>query len=122
MIWVILCKDKPNSFKKRMDVIDDHRKYLSTNPIKTLISGPLTNETGEIMKGSFFMVEADNIEEIKEFQFNDPIYKAGVWDEITISPFNKRVDNLSNCLKTTPLLIKPFLIDLAISNALSPSP
>ena len=76
MIWVILCKDKPNSFKKRMDVIDDHRKYLSTNPIKTLISGPLTNETGEIMKGSFFMVEADNIEEIKEFQFNDPIYKA----------------------------------------------
>ena len=98
MIWVILCIDKPNSFKKRMDVIDDHRKYLSNNPIKTLISGPLTNETGEIMKGSFFMVEADNIEEIKEFQLNDPIYKAGVWDEITISPFNKRVDNLSNSL------------------------
>ena len=44
------------------------------------------------------MVEADNIEEIKEFQFNDPIYKAGVWDEITISPFNKRVDNLSKHL------------------------
>ena len=98
MIWVILCKDKPNSFKKRMDVIDDHRKYLSTNPIKTLISEPLTNETGEIMKGSFFMVEADNIEEIKEFQFNDPIYKAGVWDEITISSVNKRVENLSNHL------------------------
>ena len=30
MIWVILCKDKPNSFKKRMDVIDEHRKYLSS--------------------------------------------------------------------------------------------
>ena len=44
------------------------------------------------------MVEADNIEEIKKFQFNDPIYKAGIWDEITISPFNKRVDNLSKNL------------------------
>ena len=43
-------------------------------------------------------LKSDNIEEIKEFQFNDPIYKAGVWDEITISPFNKRVDNLSNSL------------------------
>ena len=98
MIWVILCKDKPNYFKKRMEVIDQHRKYLSTNPIKTLISGPLINESGDIMNGSFFMVEADNIEEIKKFQFNDPIYKAGIWDEITISPFNKRVDNLSKNL------------------------
>ena len=78
MIWVILCKDKPNSFKKRMDVIDEHRKYLSTNPIKTLLSGPLTNEAGDIMNGSFFMVEAETIEEIKDFQINDPIYKAGV--------------------------------------------
>ena len=98
MIWVILCKDKPNYFKKRMEVIDEHRKYLSTNPIKTLISGPLINEEGDIMNGSFFMVEADNIEEIKKFQFNDPIYKAGIWDKITISPFNKRVDNLSKNL------------------------
>ena len=95
MIWVILCKDKPNSFKKRMDVIDEHRKYLSSNPIKTLISGPLTNLSGNLMNGSFFMVEAENIEEIKKFQYNDPIYKAGIWGKITISPFNKRVDNLS---------------------------
>ena len=95
MIWVILFKDKPNSLKKRMDVIDEHRKYLSTNPIKTLISGPLTNEAGDIMNGSFFMVEANSEEEIKIFQQNDPIFKANIWDEIIISPFNKRVDNLS---------------------------
>ena len=43
MIWVILCKDKPNSLKERMKVIDEHRAYLSKNPIKTLISGPLTD-------------------------------------------------------------------------------
>ena len=54
MIWVILCKDKPNSFKKRMDVIDEHRKYLSSNPIKTLISGPLTNLSGNLMNGSLW--------------------------------------------------------------------
>ena len=97
MIWVILCKDKPNSLNERMKIIEEHRAYLSTNPIKTLISGPLTDKEGN-MNGSFFMVEAENIEEIKKFQFNDPIYKAGVWDEISISPFNKRVDNLSNSL------------------------
>ena len=94
MIWVILCKDKPNSLNERMKIIDEHRAYLSTNPIKTLISGPLTYKEGN-MNGSFFMVEADNEEEIRVFQRNDPIFKANIWDEIIISPFNKRVDNLS---------------------------
>ncbi|MDC0549504.1 YciI family protein [Alphaproteobacteria bacterium] len=95
MIWVILCKDKPNSFKKRMGIIDEHRRYLASNPIKTLISGPLTDISGKVMNGSFFMVEADTENEVKEFQSNDPMFKAGVWDQVTISPFNKRVDNLS---------------------------
>ena len=94
MIWVILCKDKQNSLNDRMKVIDEHRAYLSTNPIKTLISGPLTDKQGN-MNGIFFMVEADNEEKIRVFQRNDPIFKANIWDEIIISPFNKRVDNLS---------------------------
>ena len=42
------------------------------------------------------MVESDTEEEILIFQKNDPIYQAGVWDIITISPFNKRIDNLSS--------------------------
>ena len=96
MIWVILCKDKPNSLNERMKVIDEHRAYLSTNPIKTLVSGPLTDLDGETMNGSFFMVEADEISEIHTFQANDPLYHADVWEDIIISPFNKRVDNLSN--------------------------
>ena len=94
MIWVILCKDKPNSLNARLKIIDEHRAYLSTNPIKTLISGPLTDKEGNMI-GSFFMVEASSEEEIKVFQHNDPIFKANIWDEIIISPFNKRVDNLS---------------------------
>ena len=94
MIWVILCKDKPNSLNERMKVIDEHRAYLSTNPIITLISGPLTDKEGN-MNGSFFMVEADNEEKIRVFQRNDPFFIANIWNEIIISPFNKRVDNLS---------------------------
>ena len=43
MIWIIVCKDKVGSLSRRMAVIEEHRKYLSTNPIKTLVSGPLTD-------------------------------------------------------------------------------
>ena len=96
MIWIILCKDKVGALPRRMAVIEEHRKYLSTNPIKTLVSGPLIDFDGETMNGSFFMVEADEISEIHQFQKNDPLYHADVWEDIIISPFNKRVDNLSN--------------------------
>ena len=54
------------------------------------------DKNNNMMNGSFFMVEAETEEKIHEFQKNDPIYKAGVWKEIIISPFNKRVDNLSS--------------------------
>ena len=67
MIWIIVCKDKVGSLSRRMAVIEEHRKYLSTNPIKTLVSGPLTDFDGETMNGSFFMVEADEISEIHHF-------------------------------------------------------
>ena len=96
MIWIIVCKDKVGALPGRMAVIEEHRKYLSTKPIKTLVSGPLTDLDGETMNGSFFMVEADEITEIHTFQKNDPLYHADVWEDIIISPFNKRVDNLSN--------------------------
>ena len=90
MIWVILCKDKPNSLNERMKIIDEHRAYLSTNPIKTLLSGPLTDKEGN-MNGSFFMVEANSEEEIKVFQHNDPIFKANIWDEIIISEYLAKI-------------------------------
>ena len=74
-------------------------KYLSTKPIKTLLSGPLTDISGTKMNGSFFMVEASSEDEIKKFQIYEQIYKAGIWSEITISPFIKRIDNLSPIVK-----------------------
>ena len=43
----------------------------------------------------FLWLKQSSEEEIKVFQHNDPIFKANIWDEIIISPFNKRVDNLS---------------------------
>ena len=49
-----------------MGIIDEHRRYLASNPIKTLISGPLTDVSGKVMNGSFFMVEAETENEVKE--------------------------------------------------------
>jgi uncharacterized protein YciI len=45
------------------------------------------------MIGSFFLYEADGIEEIEKFVETDPFNKAGIWDKVDIRPFIKRVDN-----------------------------
>ncbi|WP_321797551.1 YciI family protein [Caballeronia sp. J97] len=69
------------------------RRYLKTSPIKTLISGPLTQLDGETMIGSFFLYEAERIEQVQQFLKDDPFNKANIWQSIDVRPFIKRVDN-----------------------------
>ncbi|MCL7940555.1 YciI family protein [Halomonas sp. ATCH28] len=97
MLYIVYCQDKPTHLSKRLESLDAHKAYLEGNPIQVLISGPLVDESDhETMKGSFFLVEADSLEEVRVFNCNDPFYKAGIWQRIDIQPFNKRVDNMSS--------------------------
>lgn len=96
MHYIIFCKDKPNHVEKRLANYDAHKEYLGSNPIKFLVSGPLVDEGDrETMLGSFFLVEADNIEEVKKFNQNDPFYRANIWESINIEPFNLRVNKMT---------------------------
>ena len=38
MIWIIVCEDKEGALSKRLAVIDEHRKYLSSNKLAKFIS------------------------------------------------------------------------------------
>lgn len=99
MHYIVYCQDKPGHLDKRLETLDSHKAYLSGHPIKVLISGPLVDESDHsIMTGSFFMVEADSLQEVEMFNRNDPLYKADIWKSIDIQPFVKRVDNLSAAL------------------------
>ncbi|PLX61582.1 YciI family protein [Sedimenticola selenatireducens] len=96
MHYIVYCQDKPNHVEKRLANYDAHKAYLMGNPIKFLMSGPIVDEEDrETMLGSFFLVEADNISEVEDFNKNDPFYAAGIWESIHIKPFHKRVDNIS---------------------------
>lgn len=95
MHYVVHCLDFEGQVQKRLDHYDSHKAYLSTNPIDTLISGPLLADDGETMIGSFFLVQADSIDDVIAFHRNDPFHAAGIWEKVSIRPFNKRVDNRS---------------------------
>lgn len=93
MHFIIHCLDHEGQVQRRLDHYEKHKAYLATNPIKTLISGPLMADDGETMIGSCFLVEAGSIEEVMAFHRNDPFHAAGVWEKVSIRPFLKRVDN-----------------------------
>jgi len=94
MHYVIHCLDKPESSSEiRRSHLEAHKAYIAAAPVKVVISGPLVAQDNETLIGSFFLVEAENLALVTALNSNDPFYKAGLWAQISIHPFLKRVDN-----------------------------
>ncbi len=93
MHYVVHCLDFEGAVEKRLAHYEAHKTYLASAPVKTIISGPLLADDEETMIGSCFVLEADNLAEVEAFNANDPFAKAGLWERVSIRPFNKRVDN-----------------------------
>ncbi len=91
--FVIMCIDKPGVEEKRKQAMKAHIEYLSSNPIKIVLSGPLMSDDGEHIVGSLFLVEADGRASVEKFQQGDPLLEADLWQSVEVRVFNKRVDN-----------------------------
>jgi hypothetical protein len=91
--FVIHALDKPDALPIRLANYEAHKSYLAKAKIKTLISGPLVADDGHTMIGSCFVVEADTKEEVIAFNDADPFKAVGLWAQVQINPFLKRVDN-----------------------------
>jgi uncharacterized protein YciI len=91
MNWIVYCTDKRGAFGLREANTPKHRAYLESGPIAIVTSGPLLDDAGEKKIGSFFLVEAQTREEVEAFNRNDPLFAAGLWDEVRIHRFHRRV-------------------------------
>ena len=88
MQFVIYCLDKPNSLDLRMATREAHLAYIDTKPIHIVIAGPLLDANGG-MKGSMFVVEANDLAEVQRFSAADPYRKAGLFGSVDIHGFRK---------------------------------
>ena len=93
MLFVIQCLDKPGVAETRKAHMAAHRDYTARAPIRILLSGPLTDDHGHSVIGSFFLVDALDRAVVEAFQRNDPLFAAEIWESITVHAFSKRVDN-----------------------------
>jgi uncharacterized protein YciI len=91
MHWIVYCVDKPGALALRESNTAKHRAYLQSGLIELVTSGPLMDDAGETKIGSFFLVEAQTRDEVETFNRNDPLFAVGVWSEIRIHRFQRRV-------------------------------
>lgn len=92
MLYVIYCKDNPSTPTKREEFYDAHRAYLKSASIKILMAGPYTSADGDKKIGSMLVVEAETLKQVEEFQQSDPFALNGVWNEVSVNPYLKAID------------------------------
>ena len=89
MQFAIYCVDKPNALELRMATRAAHLAYLEGKPIQIVIAGPLLTDDGTGMRGSLFIVEADDIAQVRRFSEADPYRKAGLFERVEVHGFRK---------------------------------
>ncbi len=93
MLFAIHCLDQPDAPPLRQAHVKAHQAYLKQAGVRLVVAGPLEDDAGTAVIGSFFLVEAFSRAEAEAFNQGDPFFKAGVWQRIDISRFSKRWDN-----------------------------
>ena len=88
MQFAIYCVDKPNALELRMATRAAHLAYLESKPIQIVIAGPLLDDSSD-MRGSLFIVEADDIAQVRRFSEADPYRKAGLFERVEVHGFRK---------------------------------
>lgn len=100
MHFVVHAVDKPDGLRRRLAVIDAHRRYLDTAParhgVEILLSGPLMDDARESMCGSFFLLTAPDRSAVEALFAEDPLQQAGVWKTRSINPVTIRQNNIGS--------------------------
>jgi uncharacterized protein len=94
MLFVLHALDKPDGLPRRLAAYEAHKAFLADTTafgLTIVMSGPLTEDDGVTMKGSFFLIEAPSRADVERFNAADPFKAADVWTTVTITAFSRRV-------------------------------
>ncbi len=96
MLYAIVAEDSKNSLTKRVESRPEHVQRLKElkQQGKLILAGPLPAidniEPGPAgFTGSLIVAEFKSLKDAKHWANDDPYIKAGVYQKITVKPFNK---------------------------------
>jgi uncharacterized protein YciI len=91
MLYIRMCIDKTGTESLRDEHRADHRAYLASGVVKLVQAGPLMADDGSHNVGSFMIVEAGSLAEVRKFHDGDPFTKADLFSQIHIYPWDKHI-------------------------------
>jgi len=94
MLFAIHAKDKAGALPIRAANFEAHKAHLSgasSQGVAIVMSGPLVADDGATTIGSLFVVEAADRETVERFHRADPFHVAGIWREVAIDAFLRRI-------------------------------
>ncbi|MBT3929841.1 MAG: YciI family protein [Rhodospirillaceae bacterium] len=95
MHFIIVNTDKDDGIELRTQTREVHLDYLRGHgkDVKLLMAGPTPSEDASRVTGSLIVVEADDIETVREFAAADPYSLAGLFASVEVRPWNWTVGN-----------------------------
>ena len=87
MLFVIHAIDKAGDGSARLANREAHLAYAAESAAMIRLGGPLLGEDGTKMVGSMLVMEADDIETVRDWATNDPYNLNGVFERVDIRPW-----------------------------------
>ena len=97
MHFAVYCLDRADSHETRCDHRATHRAYIDTQLNKIFFSGPLLADDGVRQPGTLFILSVESRAQAEAFLAQEPYFKAGVFERVTILRMRKgrfRPENL----------------------------
>lgn len=93
MYFVILTTDKANATHIRQEMRPAHLEYIRGFGTQIVAGGATLAEDGEVMTGSFILVDMADRGAVQAFLRNDPYVQAGLFDTVEIRRWRKVIFN-----------------------------
>ena len=98
MPYAILTRDKPDRGHLRAENRAEHVAWLDTRKDILLAAGALIDDDGTGGHGGILIVDTDDRAEAEAFIAGDPFFKAGLFENVTVTRWRKAYFNFENCL------------------------
>ena len=85
MLYIIYQKDSPGSAALRAAHRQAHFDYLDANAECLVLGGALLADDGETRTGSVLIINVGDRDAAERFSENEPLRKAGVFEQVKIT-------------------------------------
>ncbi|GLY81617.1 YciI family protein [Actinoallomurus iriomotensis] len=88
MEYFFYCRDKQGVGDLRWEMAEEHWAFMDRYAEKMIARGPTLTPDGEEATGSMHIVDLPDADAAYEFAFQEPYYRAGVFDEVLVRRWN----------------------------------